>query len=200
MSVLDIYCHDSFCSAWITCPNSQYYAQLFIGQSDGFDFFSCLYFNLPPLQILGVIQSAKLCLFNTTLYPFESNNINSTQFCPYLLCPLLEYYTSCSYQTIPQVDYTNALYFNAAPYTVYTQIDITNLVHNWLTNKIPNKGLILSSYFANHLVAYGSSYSYCPSLKPFIRITYLPITPETYYKVEEGISLDLTSHAKISFD
>lgn len=117
-----------------------------------------------------------------------------------MLYPLLEYYTSCSYQTIPQVDYSNVLYFTAAPYTVCTQIDITKLVHNWLTDKISNKGLILSSYFANHLVAYSSSYSYYPSLKPFIRITYLPITPESHYIIKEGTSLDLTSHAKISFD
>lgn len=197
MSIVDICCHDSFCSAWITHPKTQKYYQLFVGQMENLHAFSCLYFHLPPIETLGSIQSIKLYIFNTTLSPFNSNLHNDTYLCPYLLYPLQEYYTFYACQNAPQLDYRYGVYFYGNPTTTCVEIDITELGRSWMTDKLPNKGLILLGYEPNFLVAYDSCYSSYLSMIPFLRITYLPVTPSTCHIVDEGTSIDLTLQSRI---
>lgn len=197
MSIVDIYCHNCFSSAWINYPTTQNQYHLFIGQMEDIQLYSCLYFNLPPIENLGNIQSAKLILFNAPLSPFDTPTYNHSCLSSYLLYPLLEYHTVYSYLTLPSLDYTHGIYFYGAPNTISTEIDITELVRNWLLGKIANKGLIMLGCCPNNLVAFGSCYSGYSSLLPFLRITYLPVTSSTCHLAEVGTSLDWTAHSRI---
>ena len=166
----------------------------------GEQLYSCLYFDLPPIEILGNIQSVKLILFNAPFSPFTDGPCHHKYTCPYLLYPLREYHTAYNYLSMPMIDYKNGLYFYTSPNTISNEIDVTKLVHDWLIGKLLNKGIILLGCCPNHLVAYGSCYSPYSSVFPFLRITYLPVSSSTYHPVELGTSLDITMQSKIYLD
>lgn len=197
MSTLDIYCYNSFSSAWINCPATKEEHHLFVGNSKDNRYFSCLYFQLPPAEQLGSIQNVTLYLFRTPLIPFHHCIDDSITLVPYLLYPLKAFYTQYSYRTSPILDYDNGQSFYANPHASETSINITQLAKNWVAGTVPNKGLILLGTLPNQLIAYGSYYSGYPDIVPFLRITYIPLASTDTHPIIEGTTLDLTVSSKI---
>ena len=200
MNILDIYCYNSFSSAWIGCPIAQETYHLFVGNRGNCRFFSYLYFNLPPLQTLGSIQSVSLDLFQTPLYPFRPVSHTCTAPEAYLLYPLKDFYTQYSSAYPPIIDYNNGQLFYTTSSHTTTEIDVTKLVKKWITGELPNKGLILLDTCSDQIIAYGSYSSGQPDIVPFIRINYLPLTSAETHIIAPGTTLDLTTSSKIYID
>jgi len=200
MSILDIYCNNSFSSAWINCPITQKNYHLFVGDSGISKHFSCLYFTLPPIENLGSIQSVTLYLFHTPLHPFCRSICKTTHLESYLLYPLKEFYTPYSYTTLPILDYDNGQTFYSLPHRSCTEIDVTQLVRSWMIGTLPNKGLLLLGATPDQLMAYGSNYSCPPNIAPFLRINYLPVTSADTRCVVEGTTVDLTPFTQVYID
>lgn len=200
MNVLDIYCYNSFSSAWIECPMTQETYHLFVGNRGNCRLFSYLYFDLPPLQTLGSIQSVSLCLFHTPLYPFHPAPHTCILPETYLLYPLKDFYTQYSYPCPPVPDYANGQLFYVMPHCTATEIDVTNLAKKWLTGELSNKGLVLLGTSSEQMIAYGSYYSKQPDIVPFIRISYLPIALAETHVIAPGTTLDLTTSSKVYID
>lgn len=169
MSILDIVCKNSI-SYSKDCCKTENCCLLYLGGSQ--NFISCLYFDLPTNINIEDIKNVKLILFKYTF--IENSQIkycrNKHEFL-YCVAPLLDFFSpfSCQY-SLPKADYKNKSFFTNNKKLSYIEIDITEIVKSWMTNKIENRGLLLVTNNNYDVLSFVSEKTCMPKTQPFIRL------------------------------
>ncbi|MFT9078285.1 DNRLRE domain-containing protein [Ethanoligenens sp.] len=169
MGVVDIKCQDSFTSALNGCYPAKQRNVLFLGHEEQI----YLFFNLPLCLPFGALSKARLRLFKLVCFPFpihhtvDAENDSSR----YALYPLLDFYSvfNCAFST-PAVDVDRRVDFTNCSHLSYTEIDITQIVEEWIRGKIENKGLLLTGSASSQCISYASGQYAVLGMRPTIRI------------------------------
>lgn len=171
MGVIDIKCQDSFNSPMCGCYMNKQRQALFLGHNEQI----YLFFNLPPCLPFGIMLKARLLLFKLLCFPFRMNPIVSVENPPsqYALYPLLDFYSvfNCAFSP-PIIDADEQVNFINHSHLSYTEVDITQIVGDWSSGKIENKGLLLTGFEACQCISYASGQYTILGMRPTIRITF----------------------------
>lgn len=136
-----------------------------IGKGKKYDYISYLYFELPISSAYMEVCSAEIVLFKTGNSVYESDNY-------YWVCPLLEdFSTYTNYYNRPNYESSLGIVFSIRKDEIYSQINITPIVMQWINNNLSNKGLtIFADSDSEQVITYGSALNNDKYLVPFLRI------------------------------
>lgn len=140
---------------------------IFIGYSNNYFHASYLYFDTSSIPDNISLNAAHLVLFKYPVYPMGKNY-------NYMVYPLLDYFsTQTNYENPCLYDNTTQVSFYPFNNKIYLEIDITKIIELWNTNKLVNKGLILTTEnYNSSLISFGSANVTDSTLKPFLRLNY----------------------------
>lgn len=136
----------------------------------GGGFESYVFFELPTSISLSNFKQANLILFKV---PCKTSNNQKWYGGNYSVYPLLDFFsTYSSVYSLPSFNYEKGIYFKNEPWSSYTQIDITDIVNEWMNGNIENKGLLLSELNASNLLTYASGRCRTKEMVPTLRLIY----------------------------
>jgi hypothetical protein len=144
---------------------------IIVGSKNKYIYYSFLFFDLSMIQSAS-IKSATLVLFKTDDYLLLPKS-------EFYIMPLLNPFSSfTTYNNRKSINVDKDLAVNFCPFVqdVSVQVDITAIVNNWLTHKLPNCGLVLGKHKSpyNEYIFGGSAYSKDNTIIPFININCAP--------------------------
>ncbi len=181
MSILDLMCKDSVSFSNNRCNTKINNTILHLGGHH--KYLSCLYFDFPPYSCLKNLKSAKLILFKHPMSQYKTfdSKCDYRGKCDchvgcnrhYIVSPLLEFFSaySCLY-SVPKADFSKKMKFDDDVSLCYTEIDITEIVKEWIDDNMENKGLMLIGNDSNKLISYASEKNDIPRMCPIIRLIY----------------------------
>lgn len=111
------------------------------------------------------VCSAEIVLFKTGNSLYEADNY-------YWVYPLLEdFSTYTNYYNRPNYESSLGILFSTSKDKIYSQINITPIVLQWINNNLSNKGLTLFGRSETAgVIAYGSALNKDKYIVPFLRI------------------------------
>ena len=166
MSILDIECKESIFFSYKE-KNCDYDCEYLLLGSDMSEYRIFLYFSLPPYSCIQKLREVKIILFKI---PQKDNMLNIANID---ICPLLSFFNYCYISIeMPDVDYKHAISYSECSFQSYNEIDITNIVYDWIGGKYENRGILLYAKGNSHLISYASNKHPINSMHPFVRITY----------------------------
>ncbi|MBM7870080.1 hypothetical protein JOC70_001550 [Clostridium pascui] len=143
-----------------------------IGKRKKYDYISYLYFELPLIPANMEVYSAEIVLFKTGNSLNEADNY-------YWIYPLLEdFSTYTNYYNRPNYESSLGMVFSTSKDKIYSQINITPIILQWINNNLSNKGLTLFGRSETAgVITYGSALNKDKYLVPFLRM-YLKRYPD----------------------
>lgn len=138
----------------------------------GYDDLIYLFFELPVYLCSCKLTQARLILFKIPPSDLLSRNEESLE-SRYKVYPLLDFFNiySCLFSP-PDIDYGRKIVFHNNENSSYTEIDITQIVKDWVENEIENKGLLLTGSKNSKNITYASDRYKVAGMRPMIRLTY----------------------------
>lgn len=169
---------------------------IYIGSESSIKYISYLYFDISSIP--GNIEDiyATLVLFkkpisydkgndyNYIYSNYDKHELNDMYTGEHIIYPLSEYFSKyTTYNNRPEYDSSLQKSFYTNQKSICEEIDITPIVSNWISGKIPNKGLMFKGGKENrNLVKFFSVLNKDTSEIPFIKIyfkvknCFIPIT------------------------
>lgn len=131
---------------------------------------SFLFFDLSPISLITRVTSAKLTLFKIPIKPSWDNCVEWQ----YEVAPLLEYINVYGeyYKQEPEIEKKWAFFFKEEEEKGSLQLDLTEIVNQWLIGSIENKGILLQGNHCSNLIQFASPNYEVAAMCPFLRITY----------------------------
>ena len=180
MSLMDLTCKDSI-SYSKRCNKDIDGDILYLGNYYRCNYLICLYFALPRYSVLQKLKKASLVLYKL---PEDHNDCrrykryNKHEQCKkykdkYIVCPLEDYFSAYSRDfSIPDPDFDRKKEFRDTIHSCFTEIDITDIVKDWINEEIENRGLILLGRKDSHLIIYASKKCSISRMCPTLRLIY----------------------------
>lgn len=174
MPIVDLKCRESFASSTLDCPKSRQ-ESLFLGHCGQI----YLFFHLPVNLGACFLQKARLILFKLPyLSPCEAaeNTCAGRAANQYALYPLLDFFSAFSgIFSSPAVDPGRRVCFTDLCSCSYTEIDLTEIVADWMQGKLENRGILLTGSPDSPCLYYASGQYRIPWMRPKLRLTYQTI-------------------------
>lgn len=135
----------------------------------GKGYFTYMRFNLSRMNHLNKVMKAQLILFKV---PIEQSK-NHRMDWKYKVVPLLDYVNVCGQCYMrPRGDEVQAVFFKDNADMGYLEIDLTNIVNEWLSGKIENKGILIAGRRGSNLLKFAGPKDDMKLMRPFLRVTY----------------------------
>lgn len=135
----------------------------------GKGYFTHMRFNLSKINYLNKVTKAQLILFKI---PMEQSR-NHRMDWKYKIVPLLDYVNVCSgYYARPKVDEKWATFFKDNQNIGNIEVDLTDIVNEWLAGDMENKGILIAGRRGSNLLQFAGPKDEMKSMRPFLRITY----------------------------
>ena len=132
-----------------------------------------LFFNLPFYSYSHVLLKARLILFKLPSAPFDVDICAEKITAQYTLYPLLEAFSFFNYMFSPSViDFSRRVNFENLHCRSYTEINITQIVQDWISGKMENHGLLLTGECDSPYVFYASNQYKILGMSPSIRLIF----------------------------
>lgn len=170
MNVIDISCQDSYNFSKSCYHINNEKKLLFLGKNKSI----YLFFNLPYFLPADTLLNARLLLFRLFCLPLDTKSVTLTENAvnQYKLYPLLDFSSIFSdLLQMPAVDLNRGINFQSGYNNTYTEIDITQIVTDWLNNSLENKGILLRGTKLSSCITYASNQYAVLGMRPAIRIT-----------------------------
>ncbi|KZL91600.1 DNRLRE domain-containing protein [Clostridium magnum] len=179
-------------------------SDIYIGTESSIKYISYLYFDISSIPGNIKDMRATLVLFkkpishgkdnnyNYNSSNYDNHNMNNTYVGEYIIYPLSEYFSKyTTYSNRPE--YVSSLHksFYTNEKSICEEIDITPIVFNWISGKVPNKGLMFKGgKNTKNLLKFFSVLNKDITEIPFIKI---------YFKIENHFPLITELNCTCSF-
>lgn len=166
MNVISLKCQDSISSCIDYCHVGKQSKYLMLGHN----YQIYLIFDLPPCLCLNNLIQARLILFKVLPFSFTAKKTYTVD--KYNIYPLLDFYSAynCMFSP-PCVDCGRGVIFEDDYCCNHTEVDITNIVMDWLGSKIENYGLLLTGNEHSRYISYAAERYEVIGMRPMIRLT-----------------------------
>lgn len=135
----------------------------------GKGYFTYMRFNLAGANHLSKVTEAKLTLFKIPMEQSRNHRVDWK----YKIVPLLDYVNVCSgYYDRPKVDEQWATFFKNNENRGYIEVDLTEMVNEWLTGGLENRGILIAGRRGSNLLKLAGPKDEMKLMRPFLRITY----------------------------
>lgn len=180
MSIMDLTCKDSI-SYSKRCNKDIDGDSLYLGSYYRCNYLICLYFALPRYSFLQKLKKASLILYKMPedhderrrYRRYNKNEQYKNYKDQYIVCPLEDYFSAYSSDfSIPDPDFDRKQEFRDIIHSCFTEIDITDIVKDWINEEIENRGLILLGKKDSHLITYASKKCSISRMCPTLRLIY----------------------------
>lgn len=131
--------------------------QLYVGNRNGYSYWSYIYFPIDQIPECRFITKAKIVLFSIPEYRTQ------TGFIDYFIAPTTYFYTNNTVLSEEAFQKTEGIIFQSQCPVESLELDITTLVQKWYKNQYTNYGFVLMNlgvtgferfYGKDHLVQY----------------------------------------------